>query len=71
MVRPSKLTAVLWWGTYTIIGVWAQRVFPGVDFLAPGIVLSMQEEGAAVLFGSLSFGFYCSKAWGISRSGMV
>jgi len=43
--RGNNVTAVLWWGAYTLLGVWAQRFVPGVDFLAPGIVLSMQEQG--------------------------
>jgi hypothetical protein len=43
----NNLAAVLWWGGYTVLGVWAQRFLPGVDFLAPGIVLSMQEHGGA------------------------
>jgi hypothetical protein len=41
----NNLAALLWWGLYTVAGVWAQRTVPGVDFLAPGIVLSMQEDG--------------------------
>lgn len=45
MKPTSRLTTILWWGTYTILGVWVQKVVPGVDFFAPGIVLSMQEEG--------------------------
>jgi hypothetical protein len=42
--RTNNLLALFWWGGYTVLGVWAQRTVPGVDFLAPGIVLSMQEE---------------------------
>lgn len=70
MVQPSRLRAILWWGTYTILGVWAQKVVPGVDFFAPGIVLSMQEEGGLRTFwlatvwvlllegmGSMPFGY--------------
>ena len=44
MVQISNIRAIFWWGTYTILAVWVQKVVPGVDFLAPGIVLSMQEE---------------------------
>lgn len=44
MPRTSNLLALLWWAGYTVLGVWAQRTVPGVDFLAPGIILSMQEE---------------------------
>lgn len=44
-MRPTNnLLALFWWTTYTVLGVWAHKVIPGVDFLAPGIVLSMQEE---------------------------
>ncbi len=66
----NNILAVLWWAGYTIAAVWAQKVVPGVDFLAPGIVLSMQEEAGcrtvwlAVLWillqegmGSLPFGY--------------
>ena len=45
MLLNNNLAAALWWGGYTVLGVWAQRLVPGVDFLAPGIVLSMQEQG--------------------------
>jgi len=44
MLRTSNIIALLWWAAYTVVGVWAQKFVPGVDFLAPGIVLSMQEE---------------------------
>lgn len=44
MLQPSSFVAIFWWAVYTILGVWAQRFVPGVDFLAPGIVLSMQEQ---------------------------
>lgn len=44
MPLTNNLLALFWWATYTVVGVWAQKVVPGVDFLAPGIVLSMQEE---------------------------
>lgn len=44
MLSTNNIVAITWWTLYTIIGVWAQKVIPGVDFLAPGIVLSMQEE---------------------------
>ena len=45
MPLNNNVAAILWWGTYTVLCVWAQRFLPGVDFLAPGIVLSMQEQG--------------------------
>jgi len=62
--------ALFWWAAYTVVAVWAQKVIPGVDFLAPGLVLSMQEEAGyrtvwlAVLWillqegmGNLPFGY--------------
>ncbi|MEF2229452.1 MAG: hypothetical protein V3571_00840 [Pseudodesulfovibrio sp.] len=45
MLPSRNVSAVLWWTAYTVFGVWVQRFIPGVDFLAPGVVLSMQEEG--------------------------
>lgn len=44
MLSPNSILAIMWWATYTVIGVWVQKVIPGVDILAPGIILSMQEE---------------------------
>lgn len=44
MFSTNSLLTLLWWALYTILGVSAQKIVPGVDFLAPGIVLSMQEE---------------------------
>lgn len=46
MVLPTNnALAVLWWAGYTFIGVWAHRTLPGIDFFAPGIVISLQEHG--------------------------
>lgn len=33
-----------WWAGFTLVGVWLQRLVPGVDLLAPGLLLSFQEE---------------------------
>jgi hypothetical protein len=70
VLSTNTILAILWWASYTILGVWAQKVVPGVDFLAPGIVLSMQEEAGHRTFwlalvwilllegmGSLPFGY--------------
>ncbi len=43
-MSPNSILAITWWAAYTVLGVWAQRIVPGVDILAPGIILSMQEE---------------------------
>ena len=32
------------WVLFTLSGLWLQSFLPGVDFLAPGLVLSLQEE---------------------------
>ena len=44
-MRPTNSAlAILWWSIYTVLGIWAQRTLPGIDFFAPGIILSLQEE---------------------------
>lgn len=45
MLPTNSLLAIFWWGGYTIFAIWAQKIVPGVDFLAPGLILSMQEKG--------------------------
>ena len=65
-MNPAR---ILFWIFFTLGGVWLESVIPGVDFLAPGLILAMQEEtwsvpiwlGLAWLFvqegtGSLAFG---------------
>lgn len=65
-MRPASIT---FWIVFTLSGLWLESVIPGVDFLAPGFILAMQEEkwpvsvwlGLAWLFiqegtGSLAFG---------------
>lgn len=32
------------WAVFTLAGLWMQSFMPGVDFLAPGLILSLQEE---------------------------
>jgi len=46
MFPTNNVLALLWWGTYTVLGVWAQRALPGVDFFAPGIIICLQKEGS-------------------------
>lgn len=68
--RSTSLQVVAWWLAYTIVAVWLQTLLPGVDFLAPGVVLSLQERpGAQTGFmvlawvllqegmGSMAFGY--------------
>jgi len=35
---------VVFWTVFTLGGIWLQSFMPGVDFLAPGLILSLQEE---------------------------
>jgi hypothetical protein len=37
----------LWWAGFAAVGIWAEAFVPGVDFLAPGLVFSLQTEGRA------------------------
>lgn len=34
----------IFWLLYTILGVWAQRVLPGVDVFAPALLVCLQER---------------------------
>ncbi|MEA4855906.1 MAG: hypothetical protein AAGU21_21305 [Solidesulfovibrio sp.] len=65
-MKPAR---VVFWTFFTLAGLWLESLFPGVDFLAPGLILAMQEEkwtvpvwlGLIWLFlqegtGSLAFG---------------
>lgn len=38
------MSAVVFWLCFTVLGVWGQFAFPGTDFLAAGLLLSLQEE---------------------------
>lgn len=35
---------LLWWALFTVSALWAQRLVPGVDFLAAGLAVSLQNE---------------------------
>ncbi|MFH1915095.1 MAG: hypothetical protein ABIK45_12590 [Pseudomonadota bacterium] len=45
MFPSNNIVALLWWGVYTVAAIWLHRTVPGVDLFAPGIVLSLQEDG--------------------------
>ena len=70
MPNPRNILMVIWWTMFTLAGLWLQRFIPGVDVLAPGIILSLQKEGGLHTFwlavvwillqegmGSLPFGY--------------
>jgi len=59
----------VWWGIFTITGIWLQQLVPGVDFLIPGLLYALQERNIPQLawilpafvliqegLGSLDFG---------------
>lgn len=51
MPPSSNLMGVAWWTAFTIVGIWVQKFIPGVDLFAPGMILSMQEQGGHRTFG--------------------
>lgn len=68
--RSTSPHVVAWWLAYTVVAVWLQTLLPGVDFLASGAVLSLQERpGPQTAFmvsawvlvqegmGSMAFGY--------------
>jgi FtsH-binding integral membrane protein len=70
VLPTNSALSLLWWGVYTILGIWAQRTAPGIDFFAPGFIVSLQEQSPqrtvllAVLWillaegaGNLPFGY--------------
>lgn len=38
------MLAALWWITFTVCGIWAQTLVPGVDFFAPGMAVSLRWQ---------------------------
>lgn len=44
MSLSPQLANILWWAVYCVLAVGLQRHFPGVDALAPAIILSCQEN---------------------------
>lgn len=64
------MLAALWWSGFTVAGIWGQSFIPGVDLLAAGLVVSLQEQTRTRTFwlavawivlqegvGSLAFGY--------------
>lgn len=42
--RPAEGFSIFWWAGYAVLAIWTQKYVPGVDFLAPGLALSLQER---------------------------
>jgi hypothetical protein len=64
------MLAALWWTVFTVLGIWAHSLVPGVDFFAPGMAVSLrwQSPGATIVLtlawvaiqegaGGLAFGY--------------
>ncbi len=64
------MLAALWWFVFTVCGIWCQALVPGVDFFAPGMVISLrwQKPGVTIALtiiwmaiqegaGGLAFGY--------------
>lgn len=35
---------LMWWVVFCVTGIWLQSLFPGIDFLLVGLIVSLQEE---------------------------
>ncbi len=44
------MQTVLWWAAFTFVAIWAQKVLPGVDFMAPGLLLCIQLDKRKYIF---------------------
>ncbi|WP_432734629.1 hypothetical protein [Maridesulfovibrio sp. FT414] len=44
------MQSLFWWAAFTFAAIWAQKVVPGVDFLAPGILLCIQMDKRTHVF---------------------
>ncbi|WP_320006502.1 hypothetical protein [Maridesulfovibrio sp.] len=38
------MSSILWWACFSFLAIWAQKIVPGVDFFAPGLLLCIQLE---------------------------
>lgn len=38
------MRSFLWWTVFTCLAVWAQKLLPGIDFMAPGLLLCIQFD---------------------------
>ncbi len=41
---------IFWWAAFTFVAVWGQKMVPGIDFLAPGILLCIQLNKRTYVF---------------------
>ncbi len=38
------MLSAIWWTAFTLAGIWCQGLLPGIDCLAPGLVISLYDE---------------------------
>ena len=56
------MNAFIWWAGYTLVAVWAQEWFAGIDFFSPGIILCLQA-------GQWRKAIWLALFWGILQEG--
>lgn len=52
----------LWWSIYTILAIWAQEWFGGIDFFSPGLIVFLQA-------GRWKGAIWSACIWGIMQEG--
>jgi hypothetical protein len=40
--RSGQIPALAWWAGYLVVGLWAQELFGGLDFLSPALLVCLQ-----------------------------
>ncbi len=38
------MSSIFWWGCFSFLAIWAQKIVPGIDFFAPGLLLCIQLD---------------------------
>lgn len=51
-----------WWGGYTLLAIWAQEWFGGIDFFTPGLIVFLQTD-------RWKAGIWSAIVWGIMQEG--
>ncbi|WP_462324423.1 hypothetical protein [Desulfoplanes sp.] len=52
----------VWWAVYTVLAVWAQEFFGGMDFFSPGLIVFLQA-------GRFKSCLWVGLVWGILQEG--
>ncbi|MDR2696773.1 MAG: hypothetical protein LBC79_10410 [Deltaproteobacteria bacterium] len=70
-VRISKTRNACWWGGFLVPAIILQRLFPGVDFLLAGLLLTLQERRYADLLWVLPLLVILQEGMGTREFGVV